>query len=73
MKKTNQEPEVKLGYNVLLEKAKDLDVSQDAVNRLLRYYTDTLGWGMNQALIYALELFENGTIAEVKSWGKTEG
>lgn len=68
----NQAPEEKLGYNLLLHNAADLDVSQDAVNKILRYYTDTLGWSMNQALLYTLELFENGTIAEVKSWGRTE-
>lgn len=36
------------GYCCLLIRAEEENVSQEAVNTLLRYYTDTLGWGMNE-------------------------
>ena len=67
--KTNK-PEEKLGYNILLYRAEKEGVSQEAVNTLLRYYTDTLGWGMNEALNYTIELFDNGTIAQIKALNK---
>jgi hypothetical protein len=58
------------GYCCLLMRAEEEGVSQEAVNTLLRYYTDTLGWGMNKALNYTIELFDNGTIAQIKALNK---
>jgi len=67
--KTNNLHE-KAGYDCLLMRAEEEGVSQEAVNTLLRYYTDTLGWGMNEALNYTIELFDNGTIAQIKALNK---
>ena len=67
--KTNNLHE-KDGYCCLLIRAEEENVSQEAVNTLLRYYTDTLGWGMNEALNYTIELFDNGTMARSKALNK---
>ena len=67
--KTNNLHE-KAGYGCLLMRAEEEGVSQEAVNTLLRYYTDTLGWGMNEALNYTITLFDNGTIAQIKALNK---
>ncbi len=56
-------------YEQLIQFSKDAQISQEWIVRLLRYYTDTLGWGMQESLDYVVGLFENGTIQEIKKLG----
>ena len=49
-----------------MQYCEDTQTSKDGILRLLRYYTDTLGWGMQASLDYVAELFENGTIQQIK-------
>lgn len=44
----------------------ETQTSKTGILHLLRYYTDTLGWGMQASLDYTVGLFENGTIQEIK-------
>ena len=37
---------------------------------LLKYYTDTCGWTEKEALNHTIGLFENGTIDQIKLFGK---
>lgn len=54
-------------YEELLERCAKEGISQKAIHTLLDYYTDNLEWSMQRAVDYAVELFENGTIALIKS------
>ena len=54
-------------YEELLERCTKEGISQKAIHTLLDYYTDNLEWSMQRAVDYAVELFENGTIALIKS------
>ena len=56
-------------YEQLMQFCKDTQTSQAGVLTLLRYYTDTLGWGMQASLDYVVGLFENGTIQKIKELG----
>lgn len=56
-------------YEQLVQFCKDTQTSQAGVLTLLRYYTDTLGWGMQESLDYVVGLFENGTIQKIKELG----
>ena len=56
-------------YEQLMQFCKDTQTSQAGVLTLLRYYTDTLGWGMQDSLDYVVGLFENGTIQKIKELG----
>ena len=38
---------------------------------LINYYIKDLGWSEEQALKYAIDLFHNGTIAQIKIIGKS--
>ena len=40
------------------------------IKALLKYYTDTCGWTEEEALNHTIELFENGTIDQIKLFGK---
>ena len=53
-------------YEQLIQFCKNTQTSQTGIISLLRYYTDTLGWGMQASLDYVVELFENGTIQKIK-------
>lgn len=37
---------------------------------LLKYYTETCGWTEEEALNHTIGLFENGTIDQIKLFGK---
>ena len=56
-------------YEQLMQFCKDTQMSQAGILTLLRYYTDTLGWGMQASLDYVVSLFENGTIQKIKELG----
>ena len=56
-------------YEQLIQLCKDTQTSQAGVLTLLRYYTDTLGWGMQESLDYVVGLFKNGTIQKIKELG----
>lgn len=56
-------------YEQLMQFCKDTQTSQKGILALLRYYTDTLGWGMQNSLDYVVGLFENGTIQKIKELG----
>lgn len=53
-------------YELLLKYCKDSQIRESDILSLLRYYTDTLGWGMQDSLDYVVGLFENGTIQKMK-------
>lgn len=53
-------------YEQVMQYCEDTQTSKDGILRLLRYYTETLGWGMQASLDYVAELFENGTIQQIK-------
>lgn len=53
-------------YELLLKFCKNSQIRESDILSLLRYYTDTLGWGMQDSLDYVVGLFENGTIQKMK-------
>ena len=53
-------------YEELMKHCEETQTSKDGILRLLRYYTDELGWGMQASVDYVAELFENGTIQQIK-------
>ena len=53
-------------YEELMQLCEETQTSKDGILRLLRYYTDELGWGMQASLDYTVELFKNGTIQKIK-------
>lgn len=54
-------------YEELMKHCEATQTSKEGVLRLLRYYTDELGWGMQASVDYVAELFENGTIQAIKA------
>ena len=46
------------------------DTSLSGMNYLVDYYVDSLGWSEKEAVDYAIGLFRNGTIREIKLFGK---
>lgn len=56
-------------YEQLMEWCAKEKIGKDGIHSLLRYYTDTLGWGMQASLDYVVGLFENGTIQKIKELG----
>lgn len=45
------------------------DVNKEGIQFLIDYYIRSLGWSYEKAVEYTIELFENGTIDEVKVIG----
>lgn len=45
------------------------DVNKEGIEFLIDYYIRSLGWSYEKAVEYTIELFENGTIDEVKVIG----
>lgn len=45
------------------------DVNKEDIEFLIDYYIRSLGWSYEKAVEYTIELFENGTIDEVKVIG----
>lgn len=52
-----------------MKRCEETQTSKEGILRLLRYYTDTLGWGMQASVDYVAELFEDGTIQAIKALG----
>ena len=46
------------------------DTRLSGMQYLIRYYTESLGWTEEQAYEYAIGLFHNGTIQQIKLFGK---
>ena len=49
---------------------KETNTSIEGINLLLEYYKSSLGWDEEKAIMYVIELFENGTIDTIKIIGK---
>ena len=53
----------------LLETCKKTKTSVEGMEKLVEYYIKSLGWSEEKANEYALTLFENGTIDQIKVIG----
>lgn len=62
-----KEPEERLAYSLILDEAAKLNISQKAVYKLLKFFTNKPKWGTDKAVTYMLELFTSGAIAEIKT------
>ena len=49
---------------------KETDTRLSGMKFLINYYTKTLGWTEEQAYEYAIGLFHDGTISQIKLFGK---
>lgn len=54
----------------LAEICKETDTRLSGMEFLINYYTKTLGWTEEQAYEYAIGLFYDGTISQIKLFGK---
>lgn len=54
----------------LAEICKETDTRLSGMEFLINYYTKTLGWTEEQAYEYAIGLFHDGTISQIKLFGK---
>ena len=54
----------------LFEMCEKSDASLSGMNYLVDYYIESLGWSEKEAVDYAIGLFRNGTIREIKLFGK---
>lgn len=54
----------------LFKMCEDTNTSMTGINYLVDYYINSLGWKEHKAVTYALGLFHNGTIREIKLFGK---
>lgn len=48
----------------------ETNTSRSGMDYLVDYYINSLGWSEEEAVKYAIELFKNGTIREIKLIGK---
>ena len=55
--------ELKVRLYKLVEKTK---TSKAGIDYLVNYYINSLGWSEDEALRYAIRLFEDGVIDEIK-------
>lgn len=55
--------DLELRLNELIKKT---DTSFEGINLLIDYYIKSLGWSEEQAVEYAIGLFEDGTIDSIK-------
>ena len=55
--------ELKARLYELVEKTK---TSKTGIDYLVNYYINSLGWSEDEALRYAIRLFEDGVIDEIK-------
>lgn len=55
--------DLELRLNELIKKT---DTSFEGINLLIDYYIKSLGWSKEQAVEYAIGLFEDGTIDSIK-------
>ena len=49
---------------------KETQTSESGINYLINYYIENLKWSEEKALEYAISLFHNGTIQQIKLIGK---
>lgn len=57
----------------LLKLCEKHKTSTEGINCLIKYYINSLGWTEDEAIRYAIKLFDNGTIDEIKIIGGTDG
>ena len=55
---------------LLAEICKKTNTRLSGMERLIRYYMDSLGWSEEESYRYAIGLFLNGTIDQIKIFGK---
>jgi hypothetical protein len=65
--KTNRLDELKAELKAICEKT---DTRLSGMEFLIKYYIKSLGWTEEQAYEYAIGLFHNGTISQIKLFGK---
>lgn len=54
----------------LYEHCDKTETSRKGIDYLVNYYINLLGWSEEMALIYAIGLFKNDTIRQIKVFGK---
>jgi hypothetical protein len=64
---TNKAEELKAKLYKTIE---ETNTSKKGMEILVDYYIKTLGWSEEQAYEYALGLFHDGTITQIKMFGK---
>ena len=57
----------------LLKLCEQHETSTEEINYLINYYINSLGWTEEEAIKYTINLFDNGTIDEIKILGGTDG
>lgn len=56
--------------NELYEICDKTNTSSTGIEHLIKYYIESLGWTEEKAIEYAIGLFHNGTIEQIKLFGK---
>lgn len=56
--------------NELYEICDKTNTSRTGIEHLIKYYIESLGWTDGKAISYAISLFHNGTIEQIKFIGK---
>ena len=69
-KKEAAKNETKKLWQKLNKTCDETKTSGSGIKYLVEYYINSLGWGEDEALNYAIDLFENGTISQIKIIGK---
>lgn len=54
----------------LYKLVEETKTSKKGIDYLVDYYIKSLGWSEEKALEYAISLFKNGTIEQIKVFGK---
>lgn len=56
--------------NELYKLCDETKTSRSGIDYLVNYYINSLGWSEQKALEYAISLFKNETIEQIKVFGK---
>ena len=56
----------------LKEICKQTNTSFSGIEKLIEYYEKSLHWSKDEAIAYAISLFNNGTIDQIKVLGQDE-
>ena len=56
--------------NELYEICDKTNTSRTGIEHLIKYYIESLGWTEEKAIEYAIGLFHNDTIRQIKLFGK---
>ena len=56
----------------LKEICEQTNTSFSGIEKLIEYYEKSLHWSKDEAIAYAIELFNNGTIDQIKVLGQDE-